>query len=222
MLTPPRHRVDAPGIYVHETDPAVRLDLVDLESAAIAELVAAAAPERRADLAKQYRHPWRRYASGEGRFDIDARYPLPLVGGSFIERTAREYLDAGATLFRLRRLAREDRDAIGVLLGSDRADTVSRLGRSFEEVIAAAHVDALNRIHGLRRAVQLGLDGVEGWHAGPWPRGTVVDEARIDALDEVGGAPLLQALALAILRYSDPLRRDEGLPSASPGTEPSR
>ena len=76
-----------------------------------------------------------------------------------------------------------------MLLGSDRADTVSRLGRSFEEVIAAAHVDALNRIHGLRRAVQLGLDGVEGWHAGPWPRGTVVDEARIDALDEVGGAP---------------------------------
>ena len=66
MLTPPRHRVDAPGIYVHETDPAVRLDIVDLESAAIAELVAAAAPERRADLAKQYRHPWRRYASGEG------------------------------------------------------------------------------------------------------------------------------------------------------------
>jgi len=222
MLTPPRHRIDAPGIYVHHTDPALRLDLVELEAAVISEWLTTVPATTRDDLAKIYRHPWYRYASGEGRFDLDAKYPLRLEGGVIINKSARDYLDAGATLFRLRRLAREDRDAIGVLLGSDRADTMHRLGRPFDEVVAAAHVDALNRISGLRRAVMLGLDGVENWHAGPWPRGTVVDEARIDALDEVGGAALLQALALAILRYSDPLRRDEGLPSASPGTEPSR
>lgn len=221
MLTPPRHRVDAPGIYVHSADPALRLDVVDLEVAEIAKSIAEASEERRADLAKIYRHPWHRYASGEGRYDLDARYPL-LTASGVAEVSPRSYLDDGATLFRLRRLAREDRDAVGVLLGSDRAAKMSELGRPFDELMAAAHVDALNRIAGLRRAVQCGLDGVDNWHGGAWPRGEVVDDKRLDELDEVGGPALLQALALAILRHSDPLRRDEGLPSASPGTAPSR
>ena len=222
MLTPPRHRADAPGIYVHDTDPAVRVDLIEIETAAIKELIAAAPAERRSELADSCRHPWLRYASGEGRYDLDARYPLHAPGGSVIERSAREYLDAGATLFRLRRLTREEHDQATALLHSDRAETFARLGRPIDDVNLGAEIDRINRAAGVRLAVKHGLAGVDGWHAGPWPAGWVVDDARLDELHDVGGPLLLERIAIAVLRYSAPLRRDESLRFASPGTEPSR
>lgn len=222
MLQPPRHRLDAPGCYVHREDPAIRFDVIEAEEASIAARIAAEDHGDHDRLAAAYRHPWRRYASGEGRFDLDARYPLytGAKGDDIGTRSARDYLDAGATIFTLRRLSRTEREQVGALLSSDRAGAVHRLGRPLEDVLAAAHVDDLNRIHATRLAVIFGLAGIQGWHR-PWPAGEVTAEM-LDDLDTVGGPALLHGLAMAIITHGDPLRRTEGLPSASPGTEPSR
>lgn len=222
MLQPPRHRLDAPGLYVHREDPAIRFDVIEAEEASIAARIAAEGPGDHDRLAAAYRHPWRRYASGDGRFDLDARSPLytGAKGDDIGTRSARDYLDAGATIFTLRRLDRHQREQVGALISSDRAGTINRLGRPLDDVLHAAWVDDLNRIEGTRLAVVFGLAGIQGWHR-TWPAGEVTTEM-LDDLYAVGGPGLLHGLAMAIITHGEPLRRTEGLPSASPGTEPSR
>lgn len=88
MLRPPQHRVDAPIVFVHPSDPAWDKERVDKEMTELGDRA-------------QY-HPVVRYLGGWTRYNIDA--PGTLADGSVT--TAREYLDESKqpTVFKLRRL----------------------------------------------------------------------------------------------------------------------
>lgn len=93
-MQPPAHRVDAQPVLILPSDPAWDMERIDKERKALRD-------KRKKTKAPIPGHPVDRYLSGEGRYDLGAKYPIE---GE--ERSALEYLksDVSPTRFVLRRL----------------------------------------------------------------------------------------------------------------------
>ena len=197
-------------------DPAIDRQRIDAEAKAIAEKLAAVPDDQRERLTKAWRHPWARYAAGEGRFDLGARYFLATTGA---DAAPRDYLHE-PTEFHLAALSREIREEVLAGLTSQKAKLLAGLGLPAADILMAGEYDASRYRSALALAARHGVARIERWptdHRFSHP----LTDADLDHIHDVCGA-VIDQIADAVLSYSSPLRPDEGLPSASPGTEPGR
>lgn len=232
--TPPTHRADAPGVWVHPSDPHLDRELYEREVQAMeaegrrererlgseldhAERLgdSAAAAQIRINMAKisdlyaQRAHPLFRYFAGKTRFDVDAAEKMP--GGE--TRRASDYFGPGVRKFTLRRLDRNKWREVQGLAFSDVAGQVVRSGVKCDPWDASGLVqaDTARQDEGYEKAARYGVVSVDGLGLDRDKDG--LTDAALDKLHELDPG-LIRKLGQASILYSQPLRENEFLPSA--------
>jgi len=166
---PPQHAADARGIYIPPDDDAWDHERIQSE---IEKLTS-----------NSDDHPFRRYYSGETRYDLDA--PIK-VGG--VDARITDYIDDAKKPERweLRRLS--PRDYTGL---------INRWGDASGEGRALAQYDAC-------------VIGIGGCENGPTLRGAKIGRLTDSDMEYIVGTDLVGQLGTAVIHFSMPLRSDEG------------
>lgn len=182
LKRPPQHRVDAKIVYVHPRDEAWN-----------DEKVAEEVLEHFPDGSEYLEHPFYKYTSGAGRYDLDAEYTV----GAEIRRP-RDYFRDGVkpTKWYLRRLDWQDWYEI--------QSELSAHGRANKEPYPV-----------YMRALQVGLERVEDGPKleGPPDRLTRSDLDKLYAMRFHDGDQIVDPaidIGRAVIVASVPLRDDEG------------